>query len=294
MRIAVIHDTDNDGFMAAAVIKNRYPQADFFPARTYDLERLKDLPRLLHGYDDIYMVDLSAPVEVMDAIANEAQGNFFWFDHHPSAADLFGKYAGNQMIGKSACLLTFEWLYPNEGLPEAVDFTNRYDLFIQQDGLLFANIILPFQCIMERLRSVELYRLILISDEDEFERLVELGEALWVEEQRAFESAEKLSFRWLREKSTLLKGLRDKPRQPYKFVLTRGMRNPGRVAWLLRQGGATEDFYINQNEKNGKFTHSIRSLSQEADCLDFIKEFRLKGGGHHKAAGFSSEFNLFT
>ncbi len=282
MKIAVIHDTDNDGYMAAAIIKNRHPEADFFPARSYDQARLKELPRLAHGYDAVYMADLSAPRGIMDALEKEAKKHFLWFDHHASAQEMFNVYQGRQEIGKSACRLVFEWFYPGEPLPDAVDLTDKYDLFLGQDSDMFRRWAIPFQCIMERCRSVSLYAKILISDDQEIFHLTNLGAALWKEEQAAFKSAEKFQHEWAREAG-----------RPFVFVVTKEMKNPGRIAWLLRQAGHPADFYINQNEKEGKFTYSARSIQAGADCLELIKEYGLRGGGHPQAAGFSSETDLF-
>ncbi len=283
MRVAVIHDTDNDGYMAAAVIKNKYPQSDFFPARSYDQGRLRELPGLVHGYDAVYMVDLSAPPDIMESLKREAKKGFFWFDHHTSAQEMFGAYLGHQEIGKSACRLVFKWFYPGEHLPDAVGLTDRYDLFVDQGQETFKRLVLPFQCIMERLRSVPLYHKTLTSNGQEILHLIKLGDTLWEEEREDFKKAEKWNREWPRQK----------PGRPYTFVVTQGMKNPGRAAWLLRQAGYSADFYINQNEREDKFTYSIRSIQPEADCLELIKEYSLRGGGHPQAAGFSSGASLF-
>lgn len=288
MKIAVIHDTDNDGYMSAAIIQSRYGAGlcDFFPARSYDQERLRSLPGLVRGYDTVYMVDTSAPLDIMDALENQAGKDFLWFDHHASASDMFGAYQGRQELGKSACRLVYEWLHPGEDLPDAVDYTDRYDLFEGQDRFDFRSTIIPFQCVMERIRSVRAYRQVLVSGSEDIWNLIEIGTRLWEDEQSAFDLVEK-KFLWYSRPNW-------EASKNYHLVITKALRNPGRVAWMLRQNGSKDDFYINQNLNDGKFTHSLRSLHPEADCLQFIKEIGVRGGGHPQAAGFSTEFDLFT
>lgn len=84
MKDAIIHDTDNDGIMAAAIISNNVPKADLYPIRAYDKTGMKEIVNRVSGgeYRDIYMVDLSASLDLMDALDNGARRDFLWFDHH--------------------------------------------------------------------------------------------------------------------------------------------------------------------------------------------------------------------
>lgn len=169
-------------------------------------------------------------------------------------------------------------------MPPTVGLTARYDIFEGQDSPSFFHTVIPFQCYMERIRSVEVYKT-LLSHED-IDSALRVGKALWKEEIEAFYKSEYKEMWWPRVPL--------KPRRGEYILITRGMRNPGRIAYLLRKEGSSVDFYINQVCKSESlFTHSIRSVDPEANCLDFIARYDLKGGGHPAAAGFSTTEDLF-
>lgn len=280
MKDAIIHDTDNDGIMAAAIIADN-TDADLYPVRTYDKARMGEVAAQVTGgrYRDIYMVDLSAPPSLMDALKNGTKRDFFWFDHHQSAQEMFGVYLGAQDVKKSATKLIWEWFYRKDPMPLAVSMTNRYDLFKGQDKKDFFTDVIPIQCFLERIRSVNAYRSILNFSSEELGTFREVGRKLWEDEVEAFEKTEFATFGFYGD----------------NLVLSRGLRNPGRTAYLLRRRGSKKaDFYINQAIKpNGLVTHSIRSLHSKADCLEFIKARGFNGGGHPAAAGFSTTTDLF-
>lgn len=284
MKDAIIHDTDNDGIMAAAIISNNVPRADLYPIRAYDKAGMKEIVNRVTGgeYRDIYMVDLSASPDLMDALDNGARRDFLWFDHHKSAEKMCGKYEGIFDTTKAACRLVWEW-FQDSPMPPTVGLTARYDIFEGQDSPSFSHTVIPFQCYMERVRSVEVYKTML--RHKDIDSALRVGEALWKEEIEAFYKSEYKEMWW--------------PRVPIGsrgeyILITREMRNPGRIAYLLRKEDSLVDFYINQTQKSeGLFTHSIRSVGPEANCLDFIARYDLKGGGHPAAAGFSTTEDLF-
>lgn len=279
MKDAIIHDTDNDGIMAAAIITDNV-DADLYPVRTYDKARMREIASLVTGgqYRDIYMVDLSAPPDLMDALANGARRDFLWFDHHESVREMFGAYQGVQDIEKSATKLVWEYFNGKSEMPWAVYMTSRYDLFEDQEKADFFLNVIPAQCFMERVRSVEVYRGILNMSPQQLKTVWRIGTKLWEDEIKSFKELDFLTSKFFGN----------------SLVLSRGLQNPGRIAYLLRREGSEADFYINQTVKpNGLFAHSIRSVHPKADCLEFIKARGYNGGGHPAAAGFSTTTDLF-
>lgn len=279
MKNAVIHDIDNDGIMAAAIVSLNIENIDFFPMSPYS-KKEELIPRLNIGkYDNIYMLDLSASPEIMNALENEAKNIFYWFDHHKSAVQLFNKYKGSQDFRKSTTKLVWEWFYTEKKfMPRAVEYTHRYDIFEGEETDSFLNEVIPFQCFMERVRSVNVYKKILTGVAPSTDLILSIGKTLWEDELNVFKN---MNFK----KLTII---------GKNALISQNVYNVGRVSYLLRKKGVKCDFYINQMKKaEGTYIYSIRSLSEGADCLDIIKNLNLNGGGHVAAAGFSSQASLF-
>ena len=278
MRTAIIHDTDNDGTMAAALILNAEPEAALFPVRSYEKERLAELSTILPNlYDNVCMVDISAPGETM--VKFSIAQKFLWFDHHTSAEGAFGMYDGRQAIGKSATALVWEYVNPRLQMPPWAAYINEYDIFHEQNEPRFANLVIPFQIFMERVCNVQAYLEIsrqLDKRPQLLDGFVDIGRKLWASELALYNHAP----------------ITAREIGPYKVLVGTKPASPGRYAWWLRKLEYKSDFFISGRDAGDKWVYSIRSLRPGADCLEFIDRMGFAGGGHVKAAGFSTPTQL--
>lgn len=137
------HSSDLDGMCAGAIVKFKYPDAKLiginygqnFPFDTLDIKN-----------DIVYMVDFSLQPfsEMVKLVSLIGLNKLIFIDHHKSVIEDANKTMltndnitmsfnqvcpGKREIGKGACELTWEYLYPYEKMPFAVSLLGRYDVW---------------------------------------------------------------------------------------------------------------------------------------------------------------------
>lgn len=113
---------------------------------SYDHDELMEKLLAQNG-DDVYMLDLSLPKQMMISLAYRSEGQFFWFDHHKTAIDDMGEadIRGTREVGKAACIIAWEYFYPEEVLPLGVELLGQYDVW-DLDGVRdWDGMVMPFQ-----------------------------------------------------------------------------------------------------------------------------------------------------
>lgn len=145
--IGIYHSRDLDGICSAAIIKKKYPEAallgyhygeDDIPLFEAIKEEKPDL---------VIMVDVSLPIPRMELMA-EMCGNLVWVDHHVSARKDFVAHFGveelsdySEMLGWkfkyvydssiAACEGLWKYLFPDEEIPLGVQLLGKYDTWRQ-------------------------------------------------------------------------------------------------------------------------------------------------------------------
>jgi oligoribonuclease NrnB/cAMP/cGMP phosphodiesterase (DHH superfamily) len=132
-KIGIIGHNDNDGRCASAIVYNYLKENE--PTSNIiciEMDYDKECP-LLSNIDELYIVDFSLKKDVLDRyIGWIGPHNITWIDHHESALKRLVGYEqlpGIRYIGKSGCLLTWEYLYPYEVVPEVVKYVNDADMY---------------------------------------------------------------------------------------------------------------------------------------------------------------------
>lgn len=122
------HKADLDGWSSSAVVKKRYPFAEFYG---YDYE--EELP-VVEGYDIVFMLDLSLSIDKMKELQKKNK-DFIWIDHHSSKIREIEKkklkISGlrDSENKNSACVLTWRYLYPTEKVPALLQYIEDIDLW---------------------------------------------------------------------------------------------------------------------------------------------------------------------
>lgn len=157
----VHHNKDLDGYSSGAICKLKFPEAELIG---YDYAEEFPWEKFQKG-DKVIMVDVSLPPEDLFKLgATVGAGNFTWIDHHKSAIESFYKYLGDcellkdkdfeifkhfvtpvLEIGRAACEIAWEYLFPDKEMPVAVNFLGEYDTWRNQDEERWNKNILPFQ-----------------------------------------------------------------------------------------------------------------------------------------------------
>jgi len=132
------HSADLDGKCSAAIVLRAHPDAILHPINYGDPFPWDAIDKS----DLVYMVDFALqPWSNMERLARLA--NLVWIDHHETAIQAFRQQTqrdggsrlvgGATKVGDGACLLTWEHLFPDEDVPEAVRLISRWDVWDHDD-----------------------------------------------------------------------------------------------------------------------------------------------------------------
>jgi oligoribonuclease NrnB/cAMP/cGMP phosphodiesterase (DHH superfamily) len=168
--IIVYHRKDNDGFCSAAIIRKKYPDAEFIGWNYGD-----ECKQFLDFIDEeIIVVDISFPMNIMYNIAS--RNKLTWIDHHASKiADYiaFEHSFDNNInvvleVGRAACELTWEYIFPDKMMPASVEYLGMYDTWRGYGSDEWNHNTLPFEYGMRSIcSSLETFpKFILNYDED--------------------------------------------------------------------------------------------------------------------------------
>jgi len=149
----IYHKKDFDGICSAAIIKMSYPDADLIG---WDYGDPYD-QFLLFIDEDIIVVDIHFPMNTMYNISS--RNKLTWIDHHKSAIDAFNAFdhsSDNNIttvleIGRGACELTWEYIFPTVPVPSTIKWLGKYDTWREYGTQSWDNHIMPFQYGMRQL-----------------------------------------------------------------------------------------------------------------------------------------------
>ena len=215
-----------------------------------------------------------------------------WIDHHKSAIEKVGSLIldggnnapltsaieGKREIGKAACELTWEYLFPGESMPEAVRLLGRYDVWDHSD-----KDVLLFQYGMKQLAwnpDFHLWELLLITPSPVFiQKIKQDGSPISLYDwQQDEDYAAKMAF-------------------PVEFE--------GYDAWAINKTLSNSKIFETLPEANERplwilFSYKAGiwrySLYSTPDSGIDVSKIAVKygGGGHAGAAGFQSDKYLLT
>ncbi len=123
------HNADFDGQCSGAIVKYRYPNCEM-----YGIDYTDKFPfELIDDQNEtVFMVDFSIqPFREMIKLNNLCE--LIWIDHHKTAIDnaRINNFETNGLLNieKAACELTWDYLFPFEEIPIAVEMLGRYDIW---------------------------------------------------------------------------------------------------------------------------------------------------------------------
>lgn len=141
--ICVYHNKDLDGMASAAIVKSKYPDCQLIG---WDYgQPLPDLPEP----EEIIMVDITFPIPVMRGL----RYRLTIIDHHKSFIDAWNesiKYdayicKSKLEVGRAACELTWEYIFPDKPVPAWVTSLGEYDTWRDAGSSKWLTETLPFQ-----------------------------------------------------------------------------------------------------------------------------------------------------
>jgi hypothetical protein len=116
--------------------------------------------------------------------------HFTWIDHHKSAIDAYNDAVENGIgfrsmdvhvleVGRAACELTWEYLFPGEELPLAVLLLGAYDVWRKKDLKAWEEQVMPFQYgIRMESSSVDTFPMTLLDSDYRVEGIIQIGNSI--------------------------------------------------------------------------------------------------------------------
>ena len=277
--IAIYHNKDLDGWCSGAIIRAKHRNAQMIG---YDYGE----PFTFPFEEEVIMADVSLKMDDMFTLAELNDCNFTWIDHHISAINEYKQWM--ERLGfremnpieavldpaKSACELTWNYLFADREMPETVRLLGEYDTWRNQDQAHWNQRVLPFQFGMRLIcNSLDTFPMYMLMDNDEMVgEIIEKGKTVLEYQKNFNESQCRNAF------ETELFGLR---------------------AICLNAGGFNSDLFksIYDPQKhdimvpfqwNGNtWSVSLYTTHDLIDCSALAKG--MGGGGHRKAAGFKTD-----
>ncbi len=257
------HSSDLDGICSAAIVKHRHPECECIPIN--------------YGYKDdvfdsiveneiVYMVDFSATREDMKKIIDKTI-YFTWIDHHKTAIEKCDglEISGFREIGKAGCELTWEYLFPDSVIPNAVYYLGRYDVWDHSNKKT-----LPFQYGMRSENLIpESHMWGNLFDNQGFLSILNKGYVIYdyqISQNKLFARS---SF------ESEFNGLR-------VICINRSYTNS--QVFDSVYDSEKHDAMLTFSFNGEKWTYSIYSTKKEIDVSEIAKSYG--GGGHAGAAGF--------
>ncbi len=134
--LCIYHIADNDGKGSAAIVRNKFPSAEFF-GYNYGMNIPEDK---IAQHEEIILCDISFPMDYMFEL-NKTK-DFTWIDHHISAIRCYEEILQNKQEkpikgirrnGTAAIILTWEYFYPKKEIPLAIKYIGLNDVFDLKD-----------------------------------------------------------------------------------------------------------------------------------------------------------------
>ncbi len=133
--LCIYHLADHDGKGSAAIVGRKFKDVEFL-GLNHDMEVPIDE---IKKHDKIVVCDISLPLDLMFEL-NETK-DLTWIDHHVSSIEEYEKkikegkkeIKGIRKSGTAAIMLTWQYFFPEEKMPEGVKLLALNDIFDLRD-----------------------------------------------------------------------------------------------------------------------------------------------------------------
>jgi oligoribonuclease NrnB/cAMP/cGMP phosphodiesterase (DHH superfamily) len=132
----VLHHNDIDGRGAGAVVRLKYPDALFYEVDHYNPLPIDELP----AGCQLFIVDFTPVTEADWKRLTDKVGNIIWIDHHGkniAKYQYFDKCLDGLRVESkpSGAKLTWQFLFPEIPIPDAILYVSDYDCWVYDYGL---------------------------------------------------------------------------------------------------------------------------------------------------------------
>ncbi len=272
--LCIYHIADHDGKGSAAIVKRKFPQIELM-GLNHDME----IPyEEIEKHEKVVICDIALPVKYMLELNKKI--DLTWIDHHVSVINEYeeliksGEYEpikGIRQIGTAALVLTWQYFYPDEQLPEGLRLLGLNDIYDLRDRR-----VRPFEYAVQTYgvnRPTDKIWSMLIDGELDIKQMVEKGNAI---------------LSWVRHRNyRLIRGMGfESEYKGFKCICSNMAQGQSEFFDSL-DNIRDYDFMVNffMNKKN-RWNLTFYTYKDNVDVSKIAAEFG--GGGHAKAAGASS------
>lgn len=281
-KIIVFHDKDQDGNASCAIIRKKYPEAVCVGV-DYDNPVPTDI---IEEDDEVYIVDFTPPTEALFKTIVDRSKRVHWIDHHKTNMEKHTFYNnaldGNRVDAKpSACMLTWQYLYPDTPAPDAIEYISDYDTWEWKFGLVTKGFVWglkgvdygPESPIWDSLLDTEDK----VSSEAEMNRIIEIGKVIiGYDKLQNKEAAESLAFECM-----------------FDGHKTLACNYTQRGSEVFDSIDKSQYEILCTFRSNGETIHvGVYSTNDDVHCGEICR--KRGGGGHKGAAGFNCTDLPFT
>ena len=268
--LCVYHSRDLDGWTSAAIVKDYYSNATLI-GWDYGQPVPEEMMEL---WDKIFLVDISFNYSYMKMLNGT---NVIWIDHHASAIKDsidhgYECMKGHRDVRFAACELTWDYIYPDSTIPEAVELLGLYDSFrhMKKDKRLQGRVTRFQYAARSYVDNPIDAQIFLVIRPDEVNHWVADGSAIH-------------KYLTLEAKATVKEAFKVTINGHKGMMVNATRLNPKNFGIEIPDGEFFGAFHF-----NGKLW--VTSLySDTVDCSVICKE--LGGGGHPGAAGFQRDYH---
>jgi oligoribonuclease NrnB/cAMP/cGMP phosphodiesterase (DHH superfamily) len=272
--LCIYHIADHDGKGSAAIVKNRFPEAELL-GLNHDME----IPyEEIEKHDKIVICDFALPVKYMLELNKKI--DFTWIDHHISVIKEYdelmatGDYEpikGIRKVGTAALVLTWQYFYPEKELPEGIRLLGLNDIYDLRDRR-----VRPFEYAMQTNginRPTDKVWSQLINSEVDIKSWVEKGNAI---------------LSWVRHRNyRLVRGMAfESEYQGLKCICANMAQGQSEFFDSLDNIKNYDFMVIFFMNKKNSWNLTFYTAKDNVDVSKIAMQFG--GGGHAKAAGASS------
>ncbi len=134
--LCIYHLADHDGKGSAAIVGRKFKNVEFL-GLNHDMEVPFDV---IEKHAEIVICDISLPMDIMFKLNEEKK--LVWIDHHASMIDEYEhlrkekgypEIKGIRRNGTAAIMLTWEYFFKDEKMPEGVKLLALNDIFDLRD-----------------------------------------------------------------------------------------------------------------------------------------------------------------
>lgn len=269
------HSVDQDGVCSAAIALRAFPDAVLHPVNHgEDLDA--KIFSVVGPEDTVIMVDFNMkPVKKLVKLSKQCK-TFIWIDHHndvitESLQDGF-QPLGVRADGTAACILTWMYFFDTQELPIGVDLIGKWDVHDLRDER-----VVPYHFGMDFYDldpTLSVWDEVFSNEKKVFDRIMNDGILLHAYKKRS-KIQKALSYAF------------DVDLGDYTALAINGSADLDDLVEVGIFDENKHDFLLMFTRYSDMWKFSLRSRRDDVNVAEICKRF--KGGGHNRAAGFSTK-----